>query len=135
MIDEFKLHNNYRYATHIIDGETGHILWIGHGKRKQIVYDFIHHVGMEWMEHVEAIACDMNSDFQEAFEEKCEWIQPVFDRFHIVKNFNDKVIGEVRKDGMMRMQYLKEHRPCLYTRVLLSGKLNDHLHQEDVQAH
>lgn len=103
MIDEFKLHNNYRYATHIIDGETGHILWIGHGKRKQIVYDFIHHVGMEWMEHVEAIACDMNSDFQEAFEEKCEWIQPVFDHFHIVKNFNDKVIGAVRKDEQRRL--------------------------------
>ena len=104
MIDEFKLHNNYRYATHIIDGETGHILWIGHGKRKQIVYDFIEHVGLSWMEHVEAVACDMNSDFQEAFEEKCEWIQPVFDRFHIVKNFNDKVIGEVRKDEQKRLR-------------------------------
>ncbi|MBR0119916.1 MAG: transposase [Eubacterium sp.] len=41
----------------------------------------------------------MNSDFQEAFEEKYYWIQPVFDYFHIVKNFNDKVVSEVRKDG------------------------------------
>ena len=40
-IDEFKLHNGRRYATHIIDLENGHILWIGHGKKKQIVYDFI----------------------------------------------------------------------------------------------
>ena len=38
------------------------------------------------------------------------------------------------KYGMMRMQYLKEHRPGLYTRLLLSGKLNDDLHQADVQA-
>ena len=38
------------------------------------------------------------------------------------------------KYGMMRMQYLKEHRPGLYTRLLLSGKLNDDLHQVDVQA-
>ena len=36
---------------------------------------------------------------------------------------------------MVRMQYLKEHRPGLYTRLLLSGKLNDDLHQTDVQAH
>lgn len=35
---------------------------------------------------------------------------------------------------MMRMQYLEEHRPGLYTRLLLSGKLNDDLHQADVQA-
>ena len=39
------------------------------------------------------------------------------------------------KYGMMRIQYLKEHRPSLYTQLLLSGKLNDDLHQADVQAH
>lgn len=102
-IDEFKLHNGYRYATHIIDMETGHILWIAGGKKKQVVYDFIDHVGLEWMDHVEAVACDMNSDFQEAFEEKCPHIQPVFDYFHIVKNFNDKVVSEVRKDEQRRL--------------------------------
>ena len=42
-IDEFKLHNGRRYATHIIDLETGHILWIANGKKKQVVYDFIDH--------------------------------------------------------------------------------------------
>lgn len=102
-IDEFKLHNGHRYATHIIDMETGHILWIAGGKKKQVVYDFIEHVGLEWMDHVEAVACDMNSDFQEAFEEKCPHIQPVFDYFHIVKNFNDKVVNEVRKDEQRRL--------------------------------
>lgn len=49
-IDEFKLHNGYRYATHIINMESGHILWIAHGKKKQVVYDFIEHVGLEWMD-------------------------------------------------------------------------------------
>jgi len=68
-----------------------------------VVYDFIEHVGMDWMDGVEAVACDMNSDFEEAFEEKCPWIQPVFDYFHIVKNFNDKVVGEVRKDEQRRL--------------------------------
>ncbi len=38
------------------------------------------------------------------------------------------------KYGMARMQYLEEQRPGLYTRLLLSGKLNDDLHQADVQA-
>ena len=46
-IDEFKLHNGRRYATHIIDLETGHVLWIQKGKSKQVVYDFIDHVGMD----------------------------------------------------------------------------------------
>ena len=58
---------------------------------------------MTWMDGVEAVACDMNSDFEEAFEEKCPWLQPVFDYFHIVKNFNDKVVSEVRKDEQRRL--------------------------------
>ena len=70
-IDEFKLHDGHKYATSIIDMETGHILWLAHGKKKAVVYGFIDHVGLEWMDGVEAVACDMNSDFQEAFEERC----------------------------------------------------------------
>ena len=55
------------------------------------------------MDSVEAVACDMNSDFQEAFEERCPHIQPVFDYFHIVKNFNKKIIGAIRKDEQRRL--------------------------------
>ena len=102
-VDEFKLHNGYKYASLIIDMESGHILWLSHGKRKRTVYDFIDHVGEAWMDGVEAVACDMNSDFQEAFEERCPHIQPVFDYFHIVKNFNEKVVGAIRKDEQRRL--------------------------------
>lgn len=102
-IDEFKLHNGYQYATHIIDYETGHILWIAEGKKKQVVYDFIQHVGLQWMSNVVAVACDMNSDFEEAFKEKCPHIKIVYDYFHIVKNFNDKVVSEIRKDEQNRL--------------------------------
>ena len=102
-IDEFKLHDGHKYAVVIIDMETGHILWLAHGKKKATVYSFIEHVGKEWMKGVDAVACDMNSDFQEAFEEKCPHIQVVFDYFHIVKNFNDKVVGEIRKDEQKRL--------------------------------
>ena len=37
------------------------------------------------------------------------------------------------KYGLMRMHYLEENRPGLYTRLLLSGKLMEHL-QEIEQA-
>ena len=103
-IDEFKLHNGHKYATHIIDMKTGHILWISEGKKKQVVYDFIEHVGLEWMSHVEAVALDMNSNFQEAFTEKCPHLRVVFDYFHIFKNFNDKVVSEIRKDEQKRLE-------------------------------
>ncbi len=102
-IDEFKLHDGHRYATIIIDLESGHALWLAKGRKKAVVYDFIKHVGEQWMNGVEAVACDMNSDFQNAFEEKCPHVRIVFDYFHIVKNFNDKVVSEVRKDEQRRL--------------------------------
>ena len=38
------------------------------------------------------------------------------------------------KYGRMRLRYLKEHRPCTYTALLLSGKLYDDLHEADETA-
>ena len=38
------------------------------------------------------------------------------------------------KYGMMRQQYLEQHRPGLYTRLLLSGKLMEHLQEIDSTA-
>ena len=45
----------------------------------------------------------MNSDFQEAFEDRCPDIQIVYDHFHIIKNFNEKVVSEIRKDEQKRL--------------------------------
>lgn len=40
----------------------------------------------------------------------------------------------IGKYGRARMKYLKEHRPGLYSRLLLSGKLYDDLHEADSEA-
>lgn len=104
-IDEFSLHKNHTYATHIINLENGNILWIEQTKKKQVVYDFIKHVGADWMKNVKAVACDMNSDFSEAFLEKCPHIKIVYDYFHIVKNFNEKVITPVRLDIVKELEH------------------------------
>lgn len=38
------------------------------------------------------------------------------------------------KYGMLRREYLEKHRPGLYTRLLLSGMLMEHLHEIDHTA-
>ena len=135
-IDEFKLHKSNIFATHIIDLDTGHILWIARGRKKQVVYDFINHVGMDWMDSVEAVACDMNSDFQEAFEEKCPWIQIVFDHFHIVKYFNAQVVSEVRRDEQKRLNesgFKEEAKALKKTRYILMASRST-LQAKDAKA-
>ena len=93
-IDEFKLHNGRKYATHIIDMETGHILWI------------------------------------------CPHIQPVFDHFHLVKNFNDKVVSEVRKDEQRRLYEagdIEAAKALKKTRYILMSKRST-LQKKDQEA-
>ena len=79
------------------------MLYVARGKKKQVVYDFIEIVGQEWMSQVDAVACDMNSDFQEAFQEKCPHIEIVFDHFHIVQNLN-KYINCIRIAEQKRLK-------------------------------
>ena len=38
------------------------------------------------------------------------------------------------KDGMLRKQFLKEHRSARYQYMLLTGKLNEHLNQIDQEV-
>lgn len=102
-IDEFSLHKGHVYATVIMDLDTGHVLWLAYGKTKDGVYDFIDHVGIEWMKGVECVASDMNADFLAAFKSRCPWINGVYDKFHLIKNFNEKVVSEVRKDEQARL--------------------------------
>ena len=37
----------------------------------------------------------------------------------------------IGKYGRMRKRYLKDHRPVLYSNLLLSGELHQHLHEID----
>lgn len=135
-IDEFSLHKGHKYATHIIDLETGHVLWIAKGKKKQVVYDFLKHIGKDFSNHIVAVACDMNSDFEEAFKEKCSHITIVYDLFHIVKNFNDKVVNEVRKDEIKRLNdegKLDEAKSLKNSKYILMSS-TETLKQKDKEA-
>lgn len=98
-IDEFKLHNGFIYATHIVDLSTGKIIWISHGKGNDVVYEFIKFVGKNWMKKVKAVACDMNAGFCNAFKKVFPHIDIVFDHFHIIKNFNEYAVKLIYNDN------------------------------------
>lgn len=101
-VDEFKLHDGHRYATVVVDLDTGHVLWLARGRTRGCLHDFFDHVGEGWMSGVEAVACDMNGEYERAFRERFPRVAVVFDRFHIVKNLNE-AISEVRKDVRRRL--------------------------------
>ena len=47
---------------------------------------------------------------------------------------NAKVYPPLGKYGRMRERYLRERRPVLYNAMLLSDRLDDHLHEIDAAA-
>jgi len=47
---------------------------------------------------------------------------------------NVKTYPPLGKYGRMREMYLREHRHLLYSTMLLSGRLDDHLHEIDAAA-
>lgn len=97
-VDEFKLHDGHRYATVVLDPESGHVPWLARGERRPAPEGFFDLACDEWMGGAEAVACDMNSDHERAFRERYPHAAVVSDRFHLVGNLNENAIGEVRKD-------------------------------------
>ena len=53
---------------------------------------------------------------------------------NLVLNEEESTYGKYGKSGMLRKQFLKEHRPIRYQNLLLSGKLTAHLNQIDQEA-
>ena len=99
-VDEFLLGNNYVYCTIIICAETGKLLWLSPGKGKAQIADFFKWVGDAFMRNVETISMDMNATYSSAILDSA-WKYPnlkiVYDKFHIIKMYNDNVITSVRK--------------------------------------
>lgn len=91
------------------------------------------------MRHALALACDRKLKFQETIEEKCPWLQIVFDYFHIVNNFNDQVVYEVLKDKqrclieeciLILAKYLKKTRYILTASRKTAQKKDEYAAEE-----
>ena len=103
-VDEFSLHNHHRYATIVIDLETGESLFVEEGNSEAQLHHFFDFVGRAFMRGVKAISMDMNAQYDAAIRNRYPHIKVVFDPFHIVKNYNDRVISELRKREQRRLR-------------------------------
>ena len=56
---------------------------------------------------------------------------------HLIPDISlpEKTTYEVGKYGHLRLDFIKKHRRGTYTTLLTEGRLNEHLHKIDLQAH
>jgi transposase len=107
-VDEFLIEHGHRYCTIVIDAQSGELLYLEKGKKKQQLEHFFTWVGEDFMNHVKAISMDMNTNYSAAVKESFPHIKIVYDTFHIVKWFNDQVIGAARRTEGNRLKKLAE---------------------------
>ena len=105
-VDEFLIEHGHRYCTIVIDAQTGELLYLEKGKKKEQLLHFFRWVGEDFMSHVVAISMDMNTNYSQAVKDLYPSIAIVYDTFHIIKWFNDQVVDNARRQEANRLRRL-----------------------------
>ena len=95
-VDEFAIHKGHRYATCVMDLDTGDVLWAGKGRTKADFSIFFQEMDMDYLSEVEAVAMDMNASYNALVNEHMPWAEIVYDRYHMQAQFGKDVLGAVR---------------------------------------
>lgn len=89
-IDEICIGRGHRYLTIVLDLESGAVVHVGQGKGGDALTAFWRRLRRSGAK-VEAVATDMSPAYIEAVAQKLPNATLVFDRFHVLKLFNDKL--------------------------------------------
>lgn len=97
-IDEFAIHKGHKYATCVMDLESGEVIWVGKGRGMADFRHFFEEIDMKYLSDVEAVAMDMNASYNRLVEENMPYASIVYDRYHMQAQFGKDVLGAVRLD-------------------------------------
>ena len=95
-IDEISIGKGHRYLTVVLDLDTGRVLFVGEGKGADALTPFWRRL---WGSRakIEAVAIDMSPSYICAVMDNLPNASIVFDRFHVMKLFNEK-LSNLRRD-------------------------------------
>jgi transposase len=89
-IDEIAVGKGHRYLTLVMDLETGAVVFVGDGKAGDALKPFWKRLRPSGAK-IKAVAMDMSAAYRGAVATNLPKAKIVFDRFHVVKLFNDKL--------------------------------------------
>jgi len=89
-IDEISIGHGHRYLTVVLDLDSGAVVFIGQGKGADALIPFWKRLKAAHA-RIEAIATDMSPAYIAAVRENLPRAIHVFDHFHVVKLFNDRL--------------------------------------------
>jgi transposase len=113
-IDEIAVAKGHRYLTLVMDLESGAVVFVGDGKGADALKPFWKRLRPSGAK-IEAVAMDMSKAYRGAVSTHLPKAKIVFDHFHVIKLFNDK-LSELRRElyreatDMMQKKVLKGTR-------------------------
>lgn len=57
------------------------------------------------------------------------------EQYYPILKLDEHITYEIGKYGKLHLEFVKQHRRGTYTTLLTEGRLNEHLHRIDEQAH
>lgn len=89
-IDEISIGKGHRYLTIVLDLATGAVVFVGEGKGSEALLPFWRRLKCSKAK-IKAVAIDMSPAYISAVGEHLPQAVIVFDHFHVIKLFNDKL--------------------------------------------
>jgi transposase len=89
-IDEIAVGKGHRYLTVVLDLESGAVVFVGDGKGGDALRPFWRRLRRAGAA-IEAVAIDMSAAYREAVSTHLPDAVIVFDHFHVIKLFNDRL--------------------------------------------
>jgi len=89
-IDEIAVGKGHRYLTVVLDLQSGAVVFVGDGKGAEALEPFWRRLRSS-RARIEAVATDMSPAYIQAVRDNLPQAVLVFDRFHVVKLFNDRL--------------------------------------------
>jgi len=95
-IDEISIGKQGRYLTVVLDLKSGAVVFVGEGKGSQALEPFWRRLRASRAK-IQAVAMDMSPAYIKAVSEYLPKARIVFDHFHIIKLFNEK-LSDLRRE-------------------------------------
>ena len=97
LIDEKAVRKRHGYVTLVMNGESGELLHLAKGKKKESLQSFFDKLGQDQKKRIVAVAIDRAGAYYEVVREQLPEADIVFDKFHLIQNYH-KVIDQVRRE-------------------------------------
>lgn len=109
MIDEKAVGRGHQYLTVVLDGQTGELLYLGKGRKKRTLKAFFDTLSDEQKKRIQAVCVDRLGAYVACIQEQLPTAEIVYDKFHLVKNFN-AIVDAVRREEWNAARAAKDDR-------------------------